>query len=34
MMIKQENIEQLLLELSGVPQRVKVHISTKYLPHW
>ena len=33
MMIKQEDIEQLLLEWSSVPQQVKVYISTKYPPY-
>ena len=32
-MIKQEDIEQLLLEWSSVPQWVKAHISTKCPPH-
>lgn len=33
LMIKKDDIEQLLLEWSGIPQWVKAHISTKYPPH-
>ena len=33
LMIKEDDIEQLLSEWSNVPQWVKVHISTRYPPH-
>jgi len=33
LMIKKDDIEQLLLAWSNVPQWVKAHISTRYPPH-